>query len=208
MSNVEKGMIIAFFIIFGINSTVSSPVGCPWSTVKHFLHRYFKRGTVENLTRIGQSKILRLTKRGKRTILRAVLKKREYTRERVRRIYAPHVFLPTFNRMFREHNTKKWLTKKRPKLAADHAKARHQWALAHKDWTVEDFQRGSTEMSATLMSANGSVTARVCRSLLRRWLLPVPRVEEIRASLGNPSSLFHRENACIHTAKPMPPSFE
>ena len=70
MSNVEKGMIIAFFIIFGVISTVSSLVGRPWSTVKNFLHRYYKRGTVGNLPRTGRPEVL--TKRDKRTILRAV----------------------------------------------------------------------------------------------------------------------------------------
>ena len=67
MSNVQKGMIIAFFVIFGVISTVSSLVGRPWSTVKNFLHRYYKRGTVENLTRTGRPEVL--TKRDKRTIL-------------------------------------------------------------------------------------------------------------------------------------------
>ena len=33
MSNVEKGMVIAFVVIFGVISTVSSLVGRPWSTV-------------------------------------------------------------------------------------------------------------------------------------------------------------------------------
>ena len=55
MSNAEKGVIIAFFgVIFGVISAVSSLVGHPWSTVKNFLHRYFKRGTVENITWTGQ----------------------------------------------------------------------------------------------------------------------------------------------------------
>ena len=92
MNNVEKGMIIAFFVIFGVISTVSSLVGRPWSTVKNFLRQYYKRGTVENLARTGRPEIL--TKRDKRTILRAVRKNREYTREQVRRIYAPHISPP------------------------------------------------------------------------------------------------------------------
>ena len=246
MSNVEKGMIIAFFVVFSVISTVSHLVGRPWSTVKNFLHRYYKRGTVENLPRTGRPEIL--TKRDKRTILRAVRKNRQYTREQVRRIYAPHVSLPTIDRMLREHNIKKWLAKKRPKLTADHAKARLQWALAHKDWTVEDFWRViySDECSVEKEPAghqrwvfrtpqekwhkdcilpknrrqvklmvwgcfwgsqrgplvplmNGSVTARVYRDLLRRWLLPV--LEDVRAALGNP--LFQQDNARIHTARLM-----
>jgi hypothetical protein len=70
MTNVEKGMIIAFFVVFGVISTISHLVGRPWSTVKNFLHRYYKRGTVENLPRAGQPEIL--TKRDKRTILCAL----------------------------------------------------------------------------------------------------------------------------------------
>jgi hypothetical protein len=104
MSNVEKGMIIAFFVVFGVISTVSHLVGRPWSTVKNFLHRYYKRGTVENLPRTGRP--------DKRTILRAVRKNQHYTREQVRRIYAPHVSLPTIDRMLRVHNIKKWLARK------------------------------------------------------------------------------------------------
>ena len=75
----------------------------------NFLHRYYKRGTVENLPRTGRPEVL--TKRDKRTILRAVRKSREYTHEQIRRIYAPHVSLHTIDRMLREHNIKKWLTK-------------------------------------------------------------------------------------------------
>ena len=140
-------------------------------------------------------------------------------------------------------------SQKRLKLTEDHAKARLQWAPAHKDWTVEDFQRviHTNECSVEqvpaghqrwvfrtpqekwhkdcilpkncrqvklmvwgcfwgnqrgplvpLMPANGSVTARFYRSLLRRWLLPV--LEDI--------PLFQQDNARIHTAKLMLSFFE
>ena len=125
MSNVEKGMIIAFFVIFGVISTVSSLVGRPWSTVKNFLRRYHKRGTVENLLRTGRPE--NLTKRNIRTILGAVQKNRERIREQVRRIYAPHVSLHTIDRMLCKHNIKKRPAEKRPKLTADQAKALFQW---------------------------------------------------------------------------------
>src|SRR5258705_7255913 len=130
LSNVEKGMIIAFFVIYGVISTVSFLVGRPWSTVKSFLDRYYKRGITDNLPRSGRPEVL--SKRDKRAILRAVRKHRQYTLEQIRRIYAPHVSLPTIDRLLRQHNIKKWLAKKRPKLTADHAKARLQSALAHK----------------------------------------------------------------------------
>jgi len=49
LSNIEKGMIIAFFVIYGTIPTVSFLVGRPWSTVKSFLQRYYKHDTMDNL---------------------------------------------------------------------------------------------------------------------------------------------------------------
>jgi len=43
LSNVEKGMIIAFLVVYGTISTVSLILGRPWSTMKSFLQRYHKR---------------------------------------------------------------------------------------------------------------------------------------------------------------------
>jgi hypothetical protein len=37
LSNVEKGMIIATFVLYGVVSTVCLLVGRTWSTVKSFL---------------------------------------------------------------------------------------------------------------------------------------------------------------------------
>jgi len=34
-----------------------------------------------------------------------------------------------------------WLAKKGPRLKVEHLKAQLQWAIARKDWTVENFQR-------------------------------------------------------------------
>ena len=81
VSDVEKGMIIAFFAIFGVISAASSLVGRSWSTVKNFLHRYYKRGSLLQTSRPEV-----LSKRDKRNILGSVLKNREYIREQVRRI--------------------------------------------------------------------------------------------------------------------------
>ena len=80
VSNVEKGIIIAFIVTFGVISTTSSLVGRSWSTVKNFPRRYYKRGALLQTSRPEV-----LTKRDKRTTLGSVLKNREYIRE-VRRI--------------------------------------------------------------------------------------------------------------------------
>ena len=132
-------MIIAYFVIYGTISTVSLLVGCPWSTVKSFLQQYYKRSTTDNLSRSSRPEVF--SKGYKQTILCAVWKHRQYTREQIHRIYALHISLPTFDRLLQQHNIKKWLAKKRPRLKVEHTKARLQWAIASKDWTAEDFQR-------------------------------------------------------------------
>ena len=81
-----------------------------------------------------------LSRRERRTIIRAARHDRRLTRRELRDQYAPHVSLDTIYRLLKEHNIRKWIAKTRPKLEEKHAKARLAWALAHKDWTVEDFE--------------------------------------------------------------------
>ena len=45
------------------------------------------------------------------------------------------------DRVLREANVKKWLAKSRLKLKPDYIAKRLKWALAHKDWTAEDFEK-------------------------------------------------------------------
>ena len=55
LSDVEKGMIIAFFVAFGIVKVVADLVRRPWTTVKGFLKRYYIRGLdTQNRARSGR----------------------------------------------------------------------------------------------------------------------------------------------------------
>jgi len=44
------------------------------------------------------------------------------------------------DRVLREANMKKWIAKSRPQLKSQHVTKRLNWALAHRDWTCEDFE--------------------------------------------------------------------
>ena len=44
------------------------------------------------------------------------------------------------DRVLREANIKKWIAKSRPQLKPEHVTKRLNWALAHRDWTSEDFE--------------------------------------------------------------------
>jgi len=89
LTRVEKGMILAFFEIFQKISTVSQVVGRPWSTVRNFLARSLKRGSIDNLPRSGRPPLL--SQRAKRSLVRGARVHRDWNREKLREILAPNV---------------------------------------------------------------------------------------------------------------------
>jgi len=44
------------------------------------------------------------------------------------------------DRVLREANMQKWIAKSRPQIKPQHVTKRLNWALAHRDWTCEDFE--------------------------------------------------------------------
>lgn len=138
MTDVEKGMIIAFYYCFGCIQTVAGLVARPWSTVKSFLVRTILRlGNQENLPRSRRPTLLNQQQR--RMIVKAAKSNRTMNRTDFRDKFAPGISLTTVDRVLREANIKKWLAKKRPLLKPDHVKKRLSWAMARQDWTIEDF---------------------------------------------------------------------
>lgn len=140
LEDFEKGMIIAFFWLFGSIAIVTHILGRPWSTIKNFLLRVAQRdGDYHDLPRPGHPR--KLTKYDRRRILRAVRRDRHMTREEFRRWYTPHVSLDTLDLTLRKMHIKKWRAAKRIALAPELARERLEWALAHRDWTLEDWKR-------------------------------------------------------------------
>ena len=95
MSDVEKGMIIAFFDIFEKILVVGTLVNRPWSTVRNFLARACDRGHIENAFRSGRPVILR--QRERRAIIQAATKDRSMTRLELRNQHTPHVSVRTID---------------------------------------------------------------------------------------------------------------
>ena len=161
-------MIIAFFYVFRTISTVAQLVGRPWSTVRNFLARACDRGSMENATRSGRPTLL--SRREKRTIIRAAKRDRGMTRLELRNRYAPYVSIRTIDRVLREANVRKWLAQKRPRLQERHAKARLAWALARKDWTIEDFQGILYSDECTVRKSADPRRVWVFRTPQEKWL--------------------------------------
>lgn len=93
MTEVEKGMIIAFFHIIEKISVVATLVNRPWSNIRNFLARACDRGSIANAPHSGRPTIL--TQRERRTIVWAAQRDRGMTRLELRNHHAPHVSLRT-----------------------------------------------------------------------------------------------------------------
>ena len=168
MTDVEKGMIIAFFHIFEKISVVAKLVNRPWSTVRNFLARACDRGHIDNASRSGRPTIL--TDRERRTIVRAAQRDRGMTRLELRNRHAPHVSIRTVDRVLREANIKKWLAQTRPRLTATHAKKRLDWALARRNWTAEDFEGILYSDECTVRKSANPAQKWVFRTPEEKWL--------------------------------------
>jgi len=168
MSDVEKGMIIAFFHIFEKISVVATLVNCPWSTICNFLTRACDGGHIENAPRSGRPVVL--SHRERLSIIRAATKDWSMTRLELRNRHAPHVLVRTIDGVLREANIKKWLTQTRPRLTAAHAKKRLDWALPRKNWTAEDFEGILYSNECTVRKSANPAQKSVFRTPEEKWL--------------------------------------
>src|SRR5207302_10043560 len=96
MTNIEKGMIIAFFYCLRNITRVAHIIGRPWTTIKSFLARACERQFLDNLPRPGRPSLL--SSQQCRTIIRAAKSNRKMTRSDFRDKYAPGVSLSTGNK--------------------------------------------------------------------------------------------------------------
>ena len=96
MTNVEKGMIIAFFYCLRNITLVAQTIGRPWTTIKSFLTGACERQSLDNIPRPGRPSLLSQLQR--RTIIREAKANRKMTRSDFRDHYAPGVSLSTGNK--------------------------------------------------------------------------------------------------------------
>jgi len=168
MTDVEKGMIIAFFHIFEKISVVATLVNWPWSTVHNFLAQVCHRGHIANAPQSGRPVIL--NQRDRRAITRAAEKDRSMTRLDLRNCHALHVSIRTVDRVLREAGIKKSLTQTCPCLTAAHAKKRLDWAVAQKEETAQDFQNILYSDECTVRKSANSAQKWVFRTPEEKWL--------------------------------------
>lgn len=107
LTNVEKGMIVAFFYCYGTFSMVTQLVGWLGSTIKSFLQRACERGHVNNLPRSGRREIP--SRQTKRQILQAARGNQAMTWNELWNYYILEVYFSIIDRLLRDHNIRKWI---------------------------------------------------------------------------------------------------
>ena len=103
MTNIEKGIIIGCFYCLQNISLVAQITGRPWTTIKSFLARAYKRQSLDNLSRPSHTPTL--SELQHRTIIREAKSNRKMTRSDCRNRYAPGVSLSTGNTNFLSDRT-------------------------------------------------------------------------------------------------------
>jgi hypothetical protein len=100
---------------------------------KSSVHDILQNPQPDKNARTGRPK--KLSKRSERLILRTVKLSPKISYTKLKKRCQLDVSDDTIRRLLHDHNIKKWLAKKRPKLTNEYAKKRFEWAVAYKDWT-------------------------------------------------------------------------
>ena len=108
--------------------------GIPLRTIERTLAREKLYPNLKNLPHGAKQKT---TKRDDRRLCRGALKDRKQTLEQLRADTIPQISRRTIQRRLKEVYIRKWLSKKRPPLTPELATRRLQWAIEHKNWTLE-----------------------------------------------------------------------
>jgi transposase len=139
MTDYDKGRIDAYHDM-KLNSTqIGHKVSRPASTIRSYLRKARIHG-YQTLPRSGRPP--KISARGFRILKRYILCNRKHNYTTVQTNTLSHVSIRTIQRKLqKELNMRKWLAKERPKLTAENAKKRLEWAKRVKDWTTEDWAK-------------------------------------------------------------------
>ena len=110
----------------------------PQSMVSSFLTWSKQRDSVPNLPRPGRPPAV--SESQECYIIQTVNTNTRIPFTELRDITNTNVSIQTIQRHLQNHNLQKWRAAKRALLTEEHAKKRLKWAMAYRDWTVEDWK--------------------------------------------------------------------
>ena len=167
LNDIEKGQVVELDHLGLFQRLIADRLGRTKSTVGAFLKRYHERGTTENSPAPGRpSKVIEQLKR---RLLRHIKSNRRQPLAELRNEVALELSIRTVKRMLRNENVRKWKAAKRPKLTEDRAAKRLAWAMAHADWTEEDFRSVLWSDECSVEKSKDPRTDWVFRTPYEKW---------------------------------------
>jgi transposase len=148
-------------------SQIGKELNIPRDTVKYTLQKDPIRNEAQSIPRSGRPRKLSL--RDERAILRILRKNPKITWRELLKESNLNVSKSTYYRMLKRHNIKKWLAAKRPKLTDIHAEKRLQWALEHRDWSIDQWKAIIWSDECTVERGAGKRQEWVFRTRLQRY---------------------------------------
>ncbi|KAH0604411.1 uncharacterized protein H6S33_006788 [Morchella sextelata] len=141
LPDFEKGQIVALWQEFGHVAKILPRLTHPRSesTVRNFIRHYQARNSTRNLPAPGRPLKMNL-----RTRNRVFTDAKENRTQSVRQLWdnlAPEVSTRTVKRYLQKRGIRKWKAAARSLLKPEHAASRLAWALAHRHWTVGDWEK-------------------------------------------------------------------
>jgi hypothetical protein len=128
-SDYDRDTVYGLFLAGKTQREIADITQTPRTSVQYILDHNGPR----TQTRTGRPQIL--SKRAERHILRTVKNTPKISYAELRKRCDIQCSDDTIYRLLKKHHMKKWLAKKRPRLTAEHAKKRLEWAKKYKDWT-------------------------------------------------------------------------
>ena len=142
-SDLTRGKIIAYFEDGKSQREISKIVNVPRPTVQCVINTFKITGDIKR--RKGSGRLRKTTKRDDNTIIR-MSKKDPFMPSRVisKNMMLDHnvnVSHQTITRRLAEAELNECVARKKPFISDVNIKKRLEWAIVHKDWTVEDWKQ-------------------------------------------------------------------
>jgi transposase len=139
IDNLEAAYILGMSDGGALPPQIASRVGRDKSTINKLLRRHDWKSFVGIGKSSGRPK--KTTERDNRLIVRKATISRRRTLSDITNLAPINISKSTTRRVLKEAGLKKYIAAKKPFLTAKHIADRLQWALEHKDWTLEDWIR-------------------------------------------------------------------
>jgi transposase len=139
ISDVEAAYILGMSDAGAIPSQIAAKVQRDKSTITRLLQRHDYKSFLGVGKSTGRPK--KTTERDEKLLVRKATVNRRSTLSDITNLAPVDISTSTTRRLLKEAGLQKHIAAKKPFLTAKHIADRLQWALDHKDWTIEDWMR-------------------------------------------------------------------